>query len=302
MKKNMMKRKDISLTLQEIKDFLFDGMSIAIGGYLTANKPMALIREIIKKGAKNLTIISLPSGIDLDLLISAGCVAKVICPYVGMESFSPIAPFYRQKAQKGELEIKEVDVALVILMLRAAALNLPYLPWKGVIGTSIPELNSDLKVIEDPFGNGELVAVPAFSPDLALIHAAQSDVYGNTQHNGRSFIDGLIARASTKTLVQVEKIISNEEIKLNSLNTTIPCAIVDGVILAPFGAHPLSSQKYYEVDKGHIKEYVDSASKYLKGEEDGFKSYLQKYVYGPYSLEDYLEVVGTKRLIHIMKT
>jgi glutaconate CoA-transferase subunit A len=302
MKKNMMKRKDISLTLQEIKDFLFDGMSIAIGGYLTANKPMALIREIIKKGAKNLTIISLPSGIDLDLLISAGCVAKVICPYVGMESFSPIAPFFRQKAQKGELEIKEVDVALVILMLRAAALNLPYLPWKGVIGTSIPELNSDLKVIEDPFGNGELVAVPAFSPDLALIHAAQSDVYGNTQHNGRSFIDGLIARASTKTLVQVEKIISNEEIKLNSLNTTIPCAIVDGVILAPFGAHPLSSQKYYEVDKGHIKEYVDSASKYLKGEEDGFKSYLQKYVYGPYSLEDYLEVVGTKRLIHIMKT
>lgn len=302
MKKNMMKRKDISLTLQEIKDFLFDGMSIAIGGYLTANKPMALIREIIKKGAKNLTIISLPSGIDLDLLISAGCVAKVICPYVGMESFSPIAPFFRQKAQKGELEIKEVDVALVILMLRAAALNLPYLPWKGVIGTSIPELNSDLKVIEDPFGNGELVAVPAFSPDLALIHAAQSDVYGNTQHNGRSFIDGLIARASTKTLVQVEKIISNEDIKLNSLNTTIPCAIVDGVILAPFGAHPLSSQKYYEVDKGHIKEYVDSASKYLKGEEDGFKSYLQKYVYGPYSLEDYLEVVGTKRLIHIMKT
>jgi len=238
----------------------------------------------------------------LDLLISAGCVAKVICPYVGMESFSPIAPFFRQKAQKGELEIKEVDVALVILMLRAAALNLPYLPWKGVIGTSIPELNSDLKVIEDPFGNGELVAVPAFSPDLALIHAAQSDVYGNTQHNGRSFIDGLIARASTKTLVQVEKIISNEEIKLNSLNTTIPCAIVDGVILAPFGAHPLSSQKYYEVDKGHIKEYVDSASKYLKGEEDGFKSYLQKYVYGPYSLEDYLEVVGTKRLKHIMKT
>jgi glutaconate CoA-transferase subunit A len=302
MKKNMMKRKDISLALQEIEDFLFDGMSIAIGGYLTANKPMALIREIIKKEAKNLTIISLPSGIDLDLLISAGCVAKVICPYVGMESFSPIAPFYRQKAQKGELEIKEVDVALVILMLRAAALNLPYLPWKGVIGTSIPELNSDLKVIEDPFGNGELIAVPAFSPDLALIHAAQSDVYGNIQHNGRSFIDGLIARASTKSLVQVEKIISNEEIKLNFLNTTIPCAIVDGVILAPFGAHPLSSQKYYEVDRGHIKEYVDSASKYLKGEQDGFKSYLQKYVYGPYSLEDYLEVVGTKRLIHIMET
>jgi glutaconate CoA-transferase subunit A len=295
------KRKDISLKFQDIGNFLFDGMSIAIGGYLTANKPMALIREIIKQGAKNLTIISLPAGLDLDLLIAAGCVYRIICPYVGMESLSPIAPFFRQKAQKGELEIREVDVALVILMLRAAALNLPYVPWKGVIGTSIPELNPDLKIIEDPFGNGELVAVPAFSPDLALIHATQSDVYGNIQHNGRSFSDGLMARASKKTLVQVEKIVPNEEIKANFLNTTIPSTTVHGIILAPFGAHPLSSQKYYDVDEEHIKEYIEWARKYLKGETNGSENYLQKYVYGPHLLEDYLKVIGTKRLSYIKK-
>jgi glutaconate CoA-transferase subunit A len=262
---------------------------------------MALIREIIKKGIKHLTVVALPSGIEIDLLIAAGCVDKVMCPYVGMESLSPIAPFFRQKAQKGEVEIREVDVALVILMLRAAALNLPYVPWKGVIGTSIPELNPDLKVIEDPFGNGELVAVPAFSPDLALIHAAQSDVYGNIQHKGRSFIDGLMARASQKTLVQVEKIVPNEEIKLDFLSTTIPSAIVHGIILAPFGAHPLSSQRYYDVDNEHIKEYIEWARQYVKGETDGLENYLQKYVYGPLSLKDYLEVVGKKRLLRIRK-
>jgi glutaconate CoA-transferase subunit A len=296
------KRKDVSLKLQEIEGFLFDGMSLAIGGYLTANKPMALIREVIRKGIKNLTVISLPCGIDLDLLIATGCVRKLFCPYVGMESLSPIAPFFRQKAQRGELEIMEVDVALVILMLRGAALNVPYLPWKGVIGTSIPELNPDLKVIQDPFGNGELVAVPALSPDLALIHAAQSDMYGNVQHNGRSFLDGLMARASRKTLVQVEKIISNEQIKLHFLDTTIPSALVDGIILAPFGAHPLSSQRYYHVDERHIKEYVELAQRYQKGEEDGFKDYLEKYIYGPHSLEDYLEAIGTKRLLDLMKS
>lgn len=295
------KRKDISLKFQEIGNFLFDGMSIAIGGYLTANKPMALIREIIKKGIKHLTVVALPSGIEIDLLIAAGCVDKVMCPYVGMESLSPIAPFFRQKAQKGELEIREVDVALVILMLRAAALHLPYVPWKGVIGTSIPELNPDLRVIEDPFGNGGLVAVPAFSPDLALIHAAQSDVYGNIQHKGRSFIDGLMARASQKTLVQVEKIVANEEIKLDFLSTTIPSAIVHGIVLAPFGAHPLSSQRYYDVDNEHIKEYIEWARQYVKGETDGLENYLQKYVYGPHSLKDYLEVVGKKRLLRIRK-
>jgi glutaconate CoA-transferase subunit A len=292
-------RVDKRIKLEQMSDLVKDGMTLAIGGYLTANKPMAIIRQIIKKGIKDLTVIAFPSSIDVDLLIACGCVRKVICPYIGMESLSPIAPFFRMKAEEGSLEIKEVDVAMVICMLRAAAQNLPYLPWRGGIGTSIPEINPDLKIIEDPFGSGKLVAIPPVSPDLALIHAAQSDIHGNIQHKGKSFTDGLIARASKRVIVQVEKIVSNTEIKINFSETTIPAVLVDGVVLAHYGSHPLSSQGYYCEDEEYIKEYIGAANKYMKGDKMGVSDFTQKYIYAPTSLEDYLEAVGLRRLLSL---
>lgn len=296
------KRRDVTISLDQVSGFISNGMTVAIGGYLTANKPMAIIREIIKKEVKDLTIIAFPSSIDVDLLIACGCVKKVICPYVGMESLSPIAPFFRKKAEEGTLEICEVDVAMVVCMLRAAAQSLPFLPWKGGIGTSIPEVNPDIKMIEDPFGSGKLLAIPALSPDLAFIHAAQADANGNVQHKGKSFSDGLLARASQKVIVQVEKIVSDAEIKFNFFETTIPAVLVDGIVLTPYGAHPLSSQRYYHEDEEYIKQYIDVSNKFLKGEETEFKAFLQRYIYGLQSLEDYLEVISLRRLLSLRTT
>jgi len=292
-------RIDKRIKFEQISDLVKDGMTLAIGGYLTANKPMAIIRQIIKKGIKDLTVIAFPSSIELDLLIACGCVKKVICPYVGMESLSMIAPFFRMKAEEGSLEIREVDVAMVVCMLRAATQGLPFLPWKGGIGTSIPEINPDIKMVDDPFGSGKLLAIPPLSPDLALIHAAQSDIHGNVQHKGKSFTDGLLARASKKVIVQVEKIVSNAEIKFNFFETTIPAVLVDGILLAPYGAHPLSSQGYYCEDEQYIKEYISVANKFIKGDKKGFTDFAQEYVYGPSSLEDYLETVSLRRLLSL---
>jgi glutaconate CoA-transferase subunit A len=95
-------RIDKRIKLEEMSDLVKDGMTVGIGGYLTASKPMAIIRQIIKKGVKDLTVIAFPSSIELDLLVACGCVKKVICPYVGMESLSPIAPF-QMKAKRESL-------------------------------------------------------------------------------------------------------------------------------------------------------------------------------------------------------
>lgn len=295
-------RKDVRIPLEQVGGFVSDGMIVALGGYLTANKPMAMIREIIRRKIKDLTLITLSSSIDADLLIASDCVKKVISPYVGMESLSPIAPFFRRKAEEGKLEIREVDVAMVVCMLRAAAQNLPFLPWKGGIGTSLPEINPEIKMVEDPFGSGKLLALPPIAPDVALIHAAQADTYGNVQHKGKSFSDGLIARASKKVVVQVERIVSNAEVKANFFETTIPAVLVDGIVLAPFGGHPLSSQGYYREDEGYLKEYIAAANKFLKGAKEEFTGFAQKYIHGPKGLEDYLEAVGLRRLLSLMET
>ena len=53
------------------------------------NPPMAIVREIVKKGIKNLRLVSGPtSGIETDILIGAGCVKEVVTACVAFEKIS----------------------------------------------------------------------------------------------------------------------------------------------------------------------------------------------------------------------
>src|SRR3990172_5000150 len=261
-------------------------MTLAIGGFNTASKPMALVREIVRQGRRNLTVVATPLSIEVDLLIATGCAAKVIAPYVGAEALAPICPFYRAAVQQGTIEIREVDAGIVLTMLRAARQGLPFLPWRGGVGTSLPALNPDLKIIEDTFGGEQLLAVPPVHPDLAILHAAQADAYGNVQHLGNPFADALIAAAARHTIVQVERIVPNEVIRKAPELTTVLPIFVNAVVAAPYGAHPFFSQRHYVIDRVHIREYLEAGHAYLAGNKGPFEEYLDRYVYGPRGHED----------------
>ena len=59
-------------------------MTVAVGGFGADNHPMAIVREIIRNGTKKSHVIaSATAGLEIDLLIGAGCVKKLIAPYVG---------------------------------------------------------------------------------------------------------------------------------------------------------------------------------------------------------------------------
>lgn len=292
-------RRPLTASLAEAVAYLQDGMTLAIGGFNTASKPMALVREIIRQGRKNLTVVAPPSSIEVDLLVATGCVAKVITPYVGAEALAPVCPFYRAAVQQGTIEIREVDAGIVLTMLRAARQGLPFLPWRGGIGTSLPELNRDLKIIDDPFGGQKLLAVPPVYPDLAILHAAQADAYGNVQHLGNPFADALIAAAAKHTIVQVERIVPNEVIRKAPELTTVLPIFVNAVVAAPYGAHPFFSQRYYLIDRAHISEYIEAGLAYLAGNKSHFEQYLERYVYGPRGHEDYLQAVGFERILSL---
>ena len=123
--------------LDSIKEFVKDGISIGIGGFSLNNSPMTLIREIIRIGVVDLTIIApLPQGIQIDILVGAGCVKKVIAPAVGLESFGP-APNFVRAIRKGTIEFVACDLGFTTFGLRAAAENLPFYPYPlGVIEDS----------------------------------------------------------------------------------------------------------------------------------------------------------------------
>lgn len=272
---------------------LADGQCIAVG----EPAPMALVRQIIRAGVRDLTVIA--SGLTLDLLIAAGCVRKVISYYAGGGSGVPVAPSFRRAAEQGEIDIWECEEGILTSALEAAGKGLPFLPWRGGVGTSLPELNPELRVMADPIRGETLLAVPALRPDLALLHAACADAYGNVQHHGGpGWLDLFLARAATRTVVTVEKLVSNEAIRANPWATTIGRA--DAVLRMPWGAHPWYSRGHYVQDSDFVAEYLtiaDAAANQGGTAQAALEACITRWCRTPATHGDYLEQLGIKRLL-----
>lgn len=293
------KRREVIIGEQDAAKWIQNGMTVSIGGFLNSSHPMPLVRAIIRNGLKNLTVVGAASaGLETDLLIGAGCVKTVIAPMISGESLAPIGPSFRYSAQRGELEVIEIDEHMYYQGLRAAAALMPSLPWRGGIGTDYAKLNPRLKEFDDPISGERLLAIPAINIDVALIHAGASDPYGNVQHVGTGFGDRSHHRAADKTIVTVDKIIPNEEVRANPYKTSI--ASVDAVVRAPYGAHPFASPGHYLEDATHLREYVTAATARLKdGNRTLLDAYLQKYVFEPATHAEYLARIGFERILSL---
>jgi glutaconate CoA-transferase, subunit A len=290
-------RRSVVTDIGTAADAVSDGMTVAIGGFINTGHPMAIVRELIRREMRDLRVVGAASaGLEVDLLIAAGCVATVVTPYVGAEGLASIGPAFRRCAQEGAIEVFEIDEAQFYAGLRASAQRLPFHPWKAGVGTSIPEVNPAIREFRDPLTNELLLAVPALEIDVCFLHVDASDQYGNVQHLGQRWGDVAMYQAASKTFVQVERLISNEQVRARPELTSIPGA--DGVIRVPFGAHPFSALGSYPVDKEGVEEYVRAAEDWMRtGSRDAIEGYLQRYVTGPQDHYDYLETVGIRRLL-----
>lgn len=292
-----LERKSRIIDIRDAVARVKDGMTVAIGGFINSSHPMLAVRELIRRKVRDLTIVgAASSGLEVDLLIAAGVARKVVAPYVGAEGLAPIGPAFRAAAERGQLDVFELDEAMFYAGLRAAAQRVPFNPWRSGVGTSFPEVNPAIKVFKDPCNGETLLAIPAIDIDVAFLHAALSDAYGNVQYVGHAYGDRAIFAAADATFVQVEQIVSNEEIKRDPLRTAIPGA--DGVIRARFGSHPYASPGHYTEDREHIREYVKAAGAWAKENDRGpLESYVERYILEPDDHVAYLERIGIRRLL-----
>ncbi len=286
-------RKSRVLDEIEAARWIEDGMTVAVG----APAPMALVRQLIRRGVKGLTVID--SGPSLDMLIAAGCVRKVISYYAGGGFEIPVLPSFRRAVEGGEIEVWECEEGILCAGLQAAAQALPFTPWRGGVGTSLPDVNPDLKLMKDPIRGETLIAVPAIVPDVAILHAALADAHGNVQHlGGPGWLDLYLHRAADRTIVQVERIVANEDIRREPWATTI--APAEAIVRAPWGAHPFYSRGFYVQDKGHLRGYIDAANAAARGEGgEALDAYLSRYCREPATHADYLERIGIRRLLSL---
>ena len=73
-------------TAEKAVERVTDGMTLMMGGFGLCGIPEMLIQALLKKGCKDLTIISNNGGVDdagIGLLIAANQVKKMISSYIG---------------------------------------------------------------------------------------------------------------------------------------------------------------------------------------------------------------------------
>ncbi len=267
--------KKVLMTLEQAGALVRDGDLVTTGGATFSRAPMEFVRELVRQGRKDLVLIDREPAMDFDLLIGAGCAAKVRTGMIAFEIFG-MAPNFRRKSEAGEIETKEGACQPIIAGFRAAAMGLPSIPVKGMLGSDlldISEVVGSQKAFEDPFTGERLIAVRAIEPDVAVIHAQKADEYGNVRIEGPLYEDVIKAKAARKVIVTVEEIISNREIRQAPERTTLPHFIVDAVVEAPRGAYPCACFNYYEADYDHIQAYLQAAA------GDRFQDYLELHVH-----------------------
>jgi glutaconate CoA-transferase subunit A len=268
--------KKVLSSLEAAAKLVNDGDLVTLGGATFHRAPMEFVREMVRQGKKELNLVDREPAIDFDLLIGAGCVAKV---RAGMFAFELLgfAPNFRRKSEAGEIITKEGACQPIIAGFRAAAMGLPSLPVKGMLGSDLLEISEVIgsqKQVEDPFTGEKMIAVRAIEPDVAVIHAQKADEYGNVRIEGPLYEDVIKAKAAKTVVVTAEEVIPNTEFRKMPEATTLPHFVVDAVVHAPKGAYPCSCFNYYEADYDHIKEYVKATA------NNQFEQYLDKYVHG----------------------
>jgi glutaconate CoA-transferase, subunit A len=263
------------VSLEKAAEIVGNGSSLAIGGITLGRKPMAFLRQLVKREVKDLSLYAFLSSIDVDMLIGAGCVKKVAAAYIGFEGMG-MAPNFRRSSERDDIEVVELSEYMYILGLRATRMGLPYLPTKAGLGSQLVDVLG-LKMVNCPYTNERFLAVPAIIPDIAVIHVLKSDIYGNVQNPAkRDFLvdsDYLLMRAAKKKIITAEEIVPPEEIREKPEDTIIFHYEVDAVVHAPKGAYPTSFVPLYPADLAHIGKYLK-----LSKDPKGFQQYLKEYV------------------------
>lgn len=251
---------DKRMTHDEVVAELHDGMTIGIGGWGSRRKPMSLVRAILRSDLQDLTLVSY-GGPDVGLLCAAGKVRKVVYGFVSLDSI-PLEPHFRAARQNGTIEATELDEGMLQWGLYAAANRLPFLPTRAGLGSDVLTVNPELQRVEDPYGAGSFVAMPALRLDAAVVHLNRADVRGNAQFLGPDlYFDDLFCLAADRAYLSCERIVDTASLlDEGSVHTLrINRSMVAGVVEAPGGAHFTSCAPDYERDEAFQREYAATA-------------------------------------------
>ncbi len=295
--------KDKRMSLKEaVGKHIRDGINLGIGGFVNTRVPVSIIHEIIRHGARDLTLSFQSNSICPELLAGAMIldpdrvsIKRVELAWWGYEIIG-IAPMIRYLATNGLIEMDDYTNYGMSVRFKAASMGIPFIPVRDHGGSDMELVNRG-KMIECPFTGKNVYLLPACHPDVGIVHTSAADMYGNARIFGAYCTCPEIAQAANATIMTTEKIIPSENIRNYPNFTEIPFPVVDTVTEVQYGAHPGASYGNYWFDMDHIKMFRSVCEDFRKtGSKDAMKKYYDEYIFGCENHDDFLDKIGYKTL------
>lgn len=237
-----------------------DGSTVAFGGAVLRGKPVAAARALALGGKRELELVSFTGSLEVELLLAAGALRRVVSSYVGLGPHG-LARGFSAAVADGRIEDWELSEWMLVGGLRAAAMGLPFLPTRAALGSQLVTERA-FRTVQDPYTGDELLAVPAIRPDVAFVHAWRADEEGNVQlpwpPDHLADVDLLVARAATTTVVSVEEIVAADVVAAEPERTKLFGFEVDLLVEAPGGARPGALPPLHDEDSAWITEHSDA--------------------------------------------
>src|ERR1700753_3504181 len=178
---------------------LRDGMTIMCGGFGLSGNPEALIKGVVERGVRELTLVSNNAGNlgkGLATWLRAGIIKKVICSYIGTNDD------LHTRMASGEVKVEITPQGTLVERMRAAGAGIPAFFTPTGAGT----------VVEDGKETREIdgrryVLERALHGDVALVRAAKADHFGNLRfwRTARNF-NPVMASAAKLSIVECDSL------------------------------------------------------------------------------------------------
>lgn len=241
------------ISITEAASLVRPGDTLALGGFTLYRRPVAFVRALLATEVRNLTLLCFTASYESDLLVGDGRASAVHTCYFGFEAFG-LAPMFTQAANAGRLRVIEETEASLAFGLRASLAGVGFMPGQGWIGTDMLKVRPDVKVITCPYTGQEVVAFPAVTCDVAVIHAPVADRIGNARLGGNLGVDRELAMVARTVIITAEEIVDALEAPIDIAGLS-----VTAVVHAPRGAWPTSCYPLYPLDGEEILRYMDMA-------------------------------------------
>jgi len=152
-----------------------DGATVLVGGFMAVGSPHRLIDALVRRGARELTLIANDTampGKGIGKLISAGAVRRLVTSHIGLN------PETQAKMISGEVEVELVPQGTLVERIRAGGVGLGGVLTATGLGTPVED---GKRVIE--VNGGRFLLETPLRGDFALIAARQADYLGNLQYS-----------------------------------------------------------------------------------------------------------------------